>query len=649
MCLFGASSSIAQSIPLAEHIEDFNSEIIIKEDGSILVTEKIRVYATGNFVKRGIYRDFPTKYKDNAGLNHTVTFDVLEVLKNGLKEEYHTENQSNGVRLYIGNANIFLATGFYDYTIKYETKGQLGFFEDHDELYFNITGNDWEFPIKRAVSTIELPSGMDWPSGMKNIQREAFTGFQGSKETNYDSGLGFNRLSGRITASFETTKSLGPQEGLTIVVGWPKGYVTPPDISEKVAQVASANITEFLGLIIFLVALFYCVIIWYLKGRDPKMNVVIAEYDAPNGLSPAAVRYINRIGYDNKCLSVSIVSMAVKGFLKIKEEAGKFTIIKLTDTMEKLSPDEVLLASQFFAGERKEFKFDTSRATTISKTIAKHVEVLAKSYSGSYFKNNYKYTVIPCMLGILFLLIGFLKEDGAGFFLVWLIIWNFPVFFIVTKSVVPAFKTMTTSNGDKLAAIGKIALAIPFMLGGVIATIVLGVIIGYAFTLLTVLFIILLGTFINLIKARTSIGTEAQRHILGLKKYLTLTEERRYEADLHKDIPVSLSVYEKYLPYAIALDVEPIWTGRFKDEIEKSLQVLNEDKNQSLNNLMWYSSTSNFSANAFSGAIGSSLTSTITSSAIVPGSRSGFSSGGGGFSGGGSSGGGGGGGGGGGW
>ena len=151
--LFMSTSSNAAT----EKIYDYKSEIYINEDSTMIVEETIEVYAAGIDIKRGIYRDFPTKYKDKHGNNYNVKFEVLEVLKDGKKEPYKIEKKSNGVRVYIGDSDKTLKSGYYTYTIKYETNRQIGYFENHDELYWNVTGNGWSFAIDQVTATVHLP------------------------------------------------------------------------------------------------------------------------------------------------------------------------------------------------------------------------------------------------------------------------------------------------------------------------------------------------------------------------------------------------------------------------------------------------------------------------------------------------------------
>ena len=139
-----------------ERILEFHSEIIVKADGWIQVTETITVQAEGNRIKRGIYRDFPTEYFDRRGNRYEVDFDPILVLRNDSKEDWHTRNVQRGVRVYFGSADRYINAGRHTYTFRYRANRMLGFFADHDELYWNVTGFEWAFPIDRARATLEL-------------------------------------------------------------------------------------------------------------------------------------------------------------------------------------------------------------------------------------------------------------------------------------------------------------------------------------------------------------------------------------------------------------------------------------------------------------------------------------------------------------
>jgi hypothetical protein len=221
-----------------EKIVDFKSIISIHRDASMTVNETIRVICARREIKRGIIRRFPTTYKDRYGSTVRVGFEVLEVLRDGRKEAYHIEDSSNGKKVYIGRKNVQLKPGTYTYTITYKTNRQLGYFEDFDELYWNVTGNGWGFAIDHASAVVRLPPGAEI------LTTDAYTGSYGSNNqdfiTDYDN-------QGNVT--FATTGRLKPGEGLTIAVAWPKGFVAEPGTQEKIAYLLKDNRSAAIGAI----------------------------------------------------------------------------------------------------------------------------------------------------------------------------------------------------------------------------------------------------------------------------------------------------------------------------------------------------------------------------------------------------------------
>src|SRR4029079_11459935 len=136
------------------------------------------------------------------------------------------------------------------------------------------------------------------------------------------------------------------------------------------------------------------------------------------------------------------------------------------------------------------------------------------------------------------------------------------------------------------------------------------------------------------ISAPTPEGRAVLDHVSGFKQYLSITERERLDHMAPAaDTP---EIFEKYLPYAIALGVENRWAERFAGVLAAAAASGHQG-------FLWYSgSTSPWSdPTGFADSVGSSLSSTISSASTAPGSSSG--SGGGGFSGGGGGGGGGGG------
>ena len=174
-------ASIATPAAAQERITSYDSQVQIRQDGSLEVTEHITVHAEGTDIRRGIYRDFPTRYRDRFGNRVRVDLEVLGVERNGVMEPWFTESMSNGVRINTGNDTFLTVPADYVYTLRYRTTRQLGFFADHDELYWNAIGTGWIFPIERGSVEVHLPS----PVPIDQLHAEGYTGPQGAKGTAY--------------------------------------------------------------------------------------------------------------------------------------------------------------------------------------------------------------------------------------------------------------------------------------------------------------------------------------------------------------------------------------------------------------------------------------------------------------------------------
>src|SRR5215471_14099476 len=178
-------AALAAVVPLAaqdqaepdERILAFDSHVTVNQDGSMQVVETIRVRSEGESIKHGIYREFPTRYSDRLGNRYTVMFDIVSLTRDGSDEPYHSEDLSNGVRVYFGSSSYMLPNGIHTYRFTYRSNRQLGFFKDHDELYWNVTGNGWGFPIDVASATVVLPDAV------RNQIREldSYTGYEGER------------------------------------------------------------------------------------------------------------------------------------------------------------------------------------------------------------------------------------------------------------------------------------------------------------------------------------------------------------------------------------------------------------------------------------------------------------------------------------
>jgi len=549
----------AGSTAAAERILRYHGDITIDPDASMVVEETIEVRAEGERIRRGIYRDFPTDYTDRFGNHYVVDFSVISVRRDGVEEAWHTERRSNGVRLYIGSADQMLAPGDYVYQIRYQTDRQLGFFEDHDELYWNVTGNGWDFAIDEASARVRLPDGVR----SDEITVEAYTGPQGARGQHYDASV-----DGAL-ASFRSTRALGPREGLTIVVGFPKGLVAEPSALQRIGYLLVDNRGLLLALLALVGSGVYLLLAWRRVGRDPEAGVIFAHYEPPEGFSPASARYISRMGYDAGTFSAAVVNLAVKGHLRISREGKKYRLDHQHSTAE-LAPGEAALKDELFSSSLQ-LLLENENHAIVSAARSAHRKALRRDYLNRYFRKN-TMALLPSLLGSV-LLFGLI---------------------LLLDAVTPA---------------------------------VVGV---YALNVLTHFL------FLYLLKAPTARGRQLLDRLEGFKLYLQVAE--RDDLNVRYPPEKTPELFERYLPFAIALGVEQAWADQFT-AVFAALSTQPGGGYQPA----WYQG--DFDARhlgSFSRDVGSSFTSAISSAASPPGSSSGGG-------GGGSSGGGGGGGGGGGW
>lgn len=608
-----------------EKILDFASTVRIRPDSSMEVTEVIKVVALGKSIKRGIIREFPTKYKGPLGGTIKVGFKIVKILRDGKTEDFHTKKKSNGVAVYIGRSSVYLKPGEYTYTIVYETDRQLGYFKDYDELYWNVTGNGWTFAIEKASARIILP-----PGG-KVLNHAGYTGPQGAKGKDFTAS---NTTEGMI---FKTTRRLEPREGLTVAVSWPKGLVAQPTFMEDALQTYRPVLVGVIGLaLVFAYYLFF----WVRVGRDPAKGTIIPLYEPPAGLSPAAVRFVTQMGFDRKSSSVALVDMAVKKYLTIREDDGEYSLHRTGEIAAGLSAGEKKMARQLFSGTDKIVLKKTNHRA-IGRAVGGLTQALKAEYGKSYFMTNRGYFALGLALSLVVMAGMVLTSDDletGGFISLWLTIWSFGVGFLVYL-VYTTWRNAFSGKFRLAEAGGALFITfftLPFFIGEIVGLVILSEVIMIQGILIGTLLAFLNILFFNLLKAPTKGGRTILDQIEGFKRYLTVAEKDRI--NLLNPPEETPELFEKYLPYAMALDVEVQWGERFAAVLAQAAQG---DKGYSP---VWYSGRAwgvdNISG--FASNLGSTFSGAVSSSSTAPGSSSGSS-------GGGSSGGGGGGGGGSGW
>ena len=558
-CLLGAAPAAAQRTLI---IQSFDATIDVGADGSIVVEEVIVPRFTGSW--NGIFRTIPIQYETPQGLNYTLQLAVVSVTDSEgapLKYESSRERHYRKLKIWVPGATDTTKT----VKVRYRVSNGLRFFEEHDELYWNVTGDEWEVPIEAATALIRLPGGVS------GVRATAFRGAYGSTEqatANVEpDGVRIHAVSG-----------LAFREGLTAVVGWNPGIVHRPTAVEKTANVVYSNLPLAIPPLVFFVMLR----LWRARGRDPELAPIATQYEPPATMTPAELGTLVDGKPDMRDITATIVDLAVRGYLHIEE-----------------SGSEGFLG--FFSS--KDYRFKLTKPRSDWKGLRRHEQDLLEAMFGggdsvslSTLKNKF-YKHLPALRNHLY---GGLVSDG---------------FYTGRPDHVRALYMAGGAVGGAVIAAGS---------GTVMTTLgmqpVAGIIAGIASGLIVVCF----GWFMP---ARTLRGTRELERVLGFQEFLSRVESDRMDRTIKTP-----EMFEKFLPYAMALGVADTWAKAFEGIYTQSPS--------------WYTGPGHmhtFHAGRFASNLGEMSTQAASVMASAPRSSGGSGFGGGGSSGGGFGGGGGGG------
>lgn len=608
----------------SEKILSFHSIIDVDKNSGLTIRENIKVHSLGINIKRGIYRALPL----SRNLNNTtqkVKYDIVSIKKNGAEEDYHEEIEDGFLKIYVGNKDVVLTPGDYDYQIQYKTKDQIGFFSKYDELYWNVNGTYWDFDIDTISAKINLPEA----AGI--IQNSCYTGAYGSNSQNCTVTV----LSDH---SIEWSASnLKANEGLTIAVGFKKGVMVPPPpptFIEKYGILIG-------GFLIFLGLIFYYYTTWRKYGVDPEAPVVYPQFNVPEDLSPASLGYLKTENFKNKYLTAALVNLAVKGYVKIIEgedsgllgifKSKTFTIKKLKEADESLAKEEINLMNTLFSGNNDTVDFDGKYDEKIETVVTNFQETLKFQHDELLNEgNNTKKLFLPAFIITAVYALGLFisyrmfpeaEKIIIGVFLYGLLL----AVLIVTSFLFKAFPTLF-----------KFFLVVPALVFLFLGKLIIS---EHEFTVdnnfnICYIFIMLgftsLIIYQYLIKRPSEEKLRKQSLISGFEMYMGAAENEQLK--FHNPPQMTPQIFEKLLPFAMVLGVDEIWGKKFDEMLKKMSTGYTNN---------WYVG-STMSYYAFGNSLNSSLTQSIKSASTQP-SSSGSGSGGGGFSGGGGGGGGGGG------
>jgi uncharacterized membrane protein len=475
-------------------IERFDATIDVSSDGSIVVEETIVPRFTGSW--NGIFRAIPVQYRTPQGVNYTLRLDVESVADDEgreLRHESSRERHYRKVKIWVPGATDTTRT----VKLRYRVANGLRFFDQHDELYWNVTGDEWEVPIESASAHVRLPDGVS------GVRATAFRGAYGSTE---QSDLSVAPDGVRV----QTTRGLGMREGLTVVVGWNPGVVHRPTTVEKTVDVVYSNLPLAIPPLVFL-GMFY---LWRQRGRDPELAPITTQYEPPAQMTPAELGTLIDGKPDMRDITASIVDLAVRGYLHIEETTnerffGLFSDKEYTFTLKKdrgdwraLKPHERDLLDAMFAGHGSSVTL-----SDLKNKFYKHLPRLRNELYSRLVEDGF-YTGRPDRVRLLYIIGGV----AVG------------ILIAVVSSALMTFRGMQPATA-----------------------VVAGILSG--------LIMVFFGWFMP---SRTTRGTREVEKVLGFREFLS-----RVEGDRLERMVKTPEMFEKFLPFAMALGVEDNWAKAF--------------------------------------------------------------------------------------
>jgi hypothetical protein len=569
VCLLALAAPAAAQRTLV--IQDFAAGIEVGTDGAIQVTETIQPRFTGSW--NGLFRTIPVEYRTPQGFAYKLDLDVESITDGAgaaLRYESSRERHYRKLKIWVPGAQDAVKT----VVLKYRVRNGLKFFEEHDELYWNVTGDEWEVPIERARAVVYLPPAV------KGLRAYAFTGGYGSQETAATTTV----VGTNITV--ETTRVLNFREGITVAIAWNPGVVARPTAASKASSFLLANSPLVIPIGVF--GLMFS--LWRRYGKDPKTLPVAVQYEPPAGMTPAEAGTLVDNRPDMKDITASIVDLAVRKFIRIKEtQQARFMglgtktdyslqLLKPSTDWKDLRPHEEKLLHALFG--------QTARSETSRPDAAGVIDEVAISELRNKF-----YKDLPEIKERIFSQLidrGYYRRRPDR---------------VLLKYFMFAMLTLAAGVGACMAL--ELGAA-----GWVAAVLSAAVVMGFGF----------------LMPARTIEGARAREGVQGFEEFLN-----RVEADKLERIARTPEMFERFLPFAMALGVERNWAKAFE-----GIYTSQPD---------WYvgSTPGMFRAQMLTASLADLSSTAGTAMTSAPRSSGGSGTGGGGFSGGGFGGGGGGG------
>jgi uncharacterized membrane protein len=490
-----AAVAIALAVPAtAERIRSFDVFVDVRADATLAVEERIRWDFEGA-TKHGIYREIPIAYERPGSADFHIGLRVERVSDaNATPWPVKSTTAGGYARIRIGDP-ARTVTGVQDYRIRYRVTRAVLFFDDHAELYWNATGTEWSVPIDHAEVHVTVP-----PVGEQSVRVDCFTGPVGSRAHACDTVRDGNRID--VVAN----GALAAREGMTVVVGVPKGVIAEPSAFRRALWWLQDAGGQWLLLpLAVLIGLWF---LWRALGRDPKIGDAIAvRYEPPPGLTPAEVGTIFDESADVDDVTSTILDLAIRGWLRIEEvQAEKLLFFSRSDYRLVRLPDpdgqtlkaheSALLAGLFATNGKSVLVSDLrERFYTHLATIQSALYTVLSRDGGFFAANPERVRQVCVALG-----------TAVGFSA-----------FIAYARFGPIAAASLGTTGFIIAIMGR---AMP---------------------------------------RRTRRGREAYEHIAGLREFLSRVEADRLDRIGGK----TAGTFEKVLPFAVVLGVADRWADAF--------------------------------------------------------------------------------------
>lgn len=604
-----------------EDIVDYDIEIHVNEDASMDVTEKITVNAQGIDIVHGIYRDFPTQYK-----NKTVTFKINDVTLDGEDVKYITEGVSREVRIKIGSSNSDVPKGLHTYKIEYTTERQMFFEEDYNELYWNLIGSGWNFDIEECSARIYFPKGTE----ILEDDIKAYVGAYGDTEESDD--VYWYVDEDESCVYFNVFREIPSLNAFTILVRSEKGTIAEPTLGQKFWWFIQDN-AMFVFILIGMIGLgIWQFFIWKKHGKDPEKNVIIPKYYPPEGMNVGDVKYVDTMGKTDRILEATFISLATKGFLKFDKGSEKNSVMTVEKTYSK-NPDE-------YKDELSEFERDVYRSIgskeklgytpslyDILQRLKKRIsKKLSEKYDDKMFFKNIKYSVISIVVSVILFVVGAIVGTISNPYITSYGIENIMTILAIAFiffMVIFLCKDLIKAKSNRLISFIFILIwGVPFLIFGIAMSLeVIRSFMESIFQAFIIVGIVLQNyLFIKWIPRYTQEGMRIKEDIDGFKMFINVAKD-----DDFKD--KTPEMFDKYFAYAYVLGLENKWASKFEDILKQADYIPTWCSTYMFDDGV-------FNCPAFTSSFSSTFSSSMSSASTAPASSS-SSSGGGGFSGGG--------------